>query len=232
MPAIESNPSTRHASRLSGVAWLIAAALAILPLVQPAAAAVAPEDISVVGLPDVASGEIKVEVRANAPVAWIRMKIPGVVERIEEHAPYALMGDADGELLPLDTTAMQDGAYTLHAAVRLSNGDTVTRQFDFEVDNSSTSRKIATELEAIGLPDVAKGEIFVRVRPNGSIEWMRLILPGVVKRIESSAPYSLMGDDNGKLNPLDTTTLDNGTHTLTAVARLANGDSQIGRAHV
>lgn len=81
----------------------------------------------------------------------------------------------------------------------------------------------AAEVTLSGFDNVVQGKIYAQVLVDEPVSQVRMEIPGIVKRIERSAPYGLMSDHNGKLNPWDTTAFANGDYILTVVATLKDG---------
>jgi hypothetical protein len=73
------------------------------------------------------------------------------------------------------------------------------------------------------------GRVYVFASPDTGVERLRFVLDA--DRAERAAPFDLAGSTpEGRARPLDTTRLENGLHTLTAVLDLSDGGTATARA--
>jgi len=177
-------------------------------------------EVQVVGLPSTAKGTIYPYVRVDQPVESVHMVIPGVVDRTERTAPYGLMSDHEGKINPWNTTQTADGDYVLNITVTLANGKVVTKQHAFKIANSVAP---TANITVSGLPATVSGTIYPQVLVDRRVDSVRMVIPGVLDRTERTAPYGLMSDHEGKINPWNTAQTPNGTYTLTVTANLSVG---------
>jgi hypothetical protein len=68
-------------------------------------------------------------------VRSVKFYVDGSLVRIEETAPYDLMGGSTSLANDWDTTAVDDGPHTILARMRLTNGTIVDVSSTFEVVN-------------------------------------------------------------------------------------------------
>ena len=95
-------------------------------------------NITLEGLASVVSGLIYVEAKVDQPVDSVRFELPGVVDRTERSAPYALMSDAGfGKINPLDTTTLANKSYVLTVTATLKSASVVKKTFSFTVKNDA-----------------------------------------------------------------------------------------------
>jgi outer membrane biosynthesis protein TonB len=118
-------------------AWLICASAGLLGFNAAAA------DIQLSGIGSVVSGEVRAQATVDEAVKQVQFKIPGVLNRIERIAPYALKGDRKGKLHPWDTTELANGNYFLTVIATLEDGTEVTERFPFKVENASAVQQTA-----------------------------------------------------------------------------------------
>jgi hypothetical protein len=85
----------------------------------------------------------------------------------------------------------------------------------------------AANITVPGLNDVVKGTVYAEVQADEPVAQVKMEIPGVVNRIERMAPYGLMSDKNGKLNPLDTTEHADGDYVLTVTVTFEDGSEVV-----
>ncbi|MEM1109256.1 MAG: hypothetical protein AAGH99_11270 [Planctomycetota bacterium] len=186
--------------------------------------AAAQSGITVRGLPSEAEGDVFAEILVDQPAESVRMTIPGVLDRIERFAPYGLASDSGGRLNPFDTTAHNDGDYVLTVTATLRNGNTLTRTFPFAIRNQPAP--VATpsvQVLVAGLPSTVRGTVFPEIRVNQPVDSVRMAVDGIVDRTERQAPFGLMSDSNGRVNPFDSTRYPDGDYDLNITIALSNG---------
>lgn len=99
------------------------------------------------------------------------------------------------------------------------------------VDLPAPSLKQAKTAVGSSLTDLAEatvsGDLYVVVSPQTAISSVSFAIDGVFARTESTAPFSLAGDNGpGALLPIDTTKMNNGKHVVTADVLRTNGVTQ------
>ena len=156
------------------------------------------------------SGAVNVSANAsdNIGVAGVQFRLDGVALGAEDtSAPYAV---------PWDTRTATNGSHTLTAVARDAAGhSTLSAPVAVTVDNASLVVSITAPMAGAML----SGAVTVSANASGSagVAGVQFRLDGVALGAEdTTAPYAI---------PWDTSTASNGSHTLTAVAREAGGQS-------
>lgn len=84
----------------------------------------------------------------------------------------------------------------------------------------------AANITVDGLGDIVSGEVFAQVLVDEPVEQVHMQIEGIVNRIEKMAPYGLMSDRGGKLNPWDTKGHTNGDYKLVVTVTLKDGSQE------
>jgi len=80
-------------------------------------------------------------------------------------------------------------------------------------------------IEGLEADQMVEGKLFVYVSAGEKVESVKFVIPGVIERIERSAPYALASDVEGRINPWDTRTVLNGEYVLDVTATFTGGAS-------
>jgi len=158
------------------------------------------------------AGTISVSANAsdNVGVAGVQFRLDG--------APLGAEGTASPYQVAWDTTAAPEGSHTLTAVARDAAGNTATSApVSVTVRNDKTPPTVTITSPTNG--SLVSGTISVSAdaSDNVGVAGVQFKLDGAPLGAEdTSAPYSV---------PWDTTTATNGSHTLTAVARDAAGNT-------
>jgi hypothetical protein len=94
--------------------------------------------------------------------------------------------------------------------------------------SSSSNRSSPASLSG----KTVSGKIYVFTSPDSGVYRVRFYLDnpnmtGTPRRTESSAPYDFAGGTVSTANPFDTTTVSDGSHTITAAVVLTNGSTEV-----
>lgn len=200
------------------------------------------------------SGDAFVFFTADTALREVRFSLDGSFVRVEKATPYDLGGTLpDGTARSWDTTQTSDGAHTIEAVAITSSGATLTASASVLVDNDPVEQtdsgietsgasvgdatvalyvsRLAGRGEAVALgTDPVTGEIYVFAVPSGSPDRVRFYLDPTSNplsiRTEQVTPYDLGGTrPSGAAGAFDVNSLDEGAHTLVAVAEYADGTS-------
>jgi hypothetical protein len=159
------------------------------------------------------SGSVTWTATPSAAVAEVDFVVDGTQRWVEKVSPYQYNGDPNGVL---DTRTLTDGTHTLAATAVTSGGTKVTVSRTVTVKNSTTA---VTVTNSIAQGAKIGGNVKWIATPSAPVTEVDFLIDGVQRWVEKVSPYQYNGDPNGTL---DTTTLANGSHTLTAVA-IASG---------
>lgn len=147
--------------------------------------------------------------------------------RSDTSPPWDLVGGDETTADPFDTTLLADGAHTITADFTLTTGADLTITSTFDVENlpdldvmysTSANRSSPDPLEAA----TVDGDVYVFVPDEPDIDGVEFwvddpLMAGSPVRVDTAAPWDLVGGDVSTADPFDTTTLTEGGHTLTAV---------------
>jgi hypothetical protein len=208
---------------------------------QPDRSAPEPLDGATVG------GNIYAFVGPATGVARVRFwlddpQMSGPPRQTENAAPWDFAGTASsGAANPFDTTTVPDGTHTISALVELAAGGTEVLQATVTVSNDGAPPAGRTLLVSAA-PDRSSpapldgstqdGVIYAFVGPPGDIARVRFFLDdpqmsGPPRQTENAAPWDFAGTaSSGAANPFDTTTVPDGTHTISALVELAAGGTE------
>jgi hypothetical protein len=94
--------------------------------------------VQIVGLSDgqVVSGAVAVEARTNVTPEYVHLVIPGVANRYDRSPPYSLIDHPQSVVPAWDTTAVQDGDYTLTVTVMFPDRLEMVKTLDFQIKNT------------------------------------------------------------------------------------------------
>ncbi len=154
---------------------------------------------------------------------------------IEGLGPYDFAGTGAGEqALPFNTLAQVDGDHTISAEVVFTDGSvrwvsstfsTIGGQGPGEVQHElmlsqSPARSFSSMLDS----QTVFGDIYVFLSPEADVATVSFLLDGVLQTVEGTAPFDFNGafPDSTPI-PLDTTTLTEGLHNITANLQLVGG---------
>jgi Big-like domain-containing protein len=148
----------------------------------------------------------------NVAVAGVQFKYNGInIGGEDNFAPYAVTAD---------TTAVPDGTYTLTAVARdLMGNQATSAPVTVTVSNGSSADTTPVAIASPASGATVSGTITVTASAsdNGGIAGVQFRVDGANRGSEdAAAPYSISWD---------TTTVANGSHTLTAIARDAAGNT-------
>jgi len=159
--------------------------------------------------------------------------------RVDTEAPYDLVGGDALTADPLATTDLSDGTHTLTARVTLAGADIRTLTATFEVLNAAPAAPIIrVSKESDRDPSdpldgaTVGGDIYVFVAPEDGIINLAFwiddpLRSGAPARRENKAPFDLAGGSAASANPFDTTTLSDGSHTITVRAKMTDGTKPV-----
>ena len=124
------------------------------------------------------------------------------------------------------TVTVTDGTDTDSETITITVNALPVQTFDLFV-STSANRSNPVDLDGA----VVTSNIYVFVKPETGIAQVEFYLddPTATDRMqrERYAPYDLKGGNDATANPFDTSTLTDGTHTLTTVITLANGTKEV-----
>ena len=155
----------------------------------------------------------------------------GTPYQTENNAPYDMKGgNSDGTARAFDTTDLPDGKYFLHVKILLKDGSTVKRTAYFNIINSSSlvvsldsARSNPDPLESSTL----RGLVYIHVMDDPDIDYVNFYLDsntGSPYQTENNAPYDMAGGySDGTAKAFDTTSLQDGSHTIFASIVLSDG---------
>src|SRR5262249_8687477 len=109
-----------------------------------------------------------------------------------------------------------------------TNGQSTTASISVTVANATPTSTSTTAAPQVDVTTPSNGQTLsgslpFEATPSGAtVAKVTFAVDGQTKRTETGAPYMYNGDPTGRL---DTTTLSNGTHTLSASAYGTNGQS-------
>ena len=159
----------------------------------------------------------------GTPVLRMEFLIDGASRWTENFAPYRFNGDPDGML---DTTTLTNGPHTLAVVAHASGGETAVARASVTVSNVPPF----TTSSSVENGSTLSGSLVWTAAPSGaSVEKVEFLIDGLSRWTENYSPYRFNGDPSGML---DTTTLTNGTHTLSAVAHAVDGRTATTRSVV
>ena len=146
----------------------------------------------------------------NLAVAGVQFKVDGANLGAEDTAaPYSV---------PWNTTTASDGSHTLTAVVRDTAGNTTTSAaVTVTVSNDTAGPTVAITAPASGATVSGTTTVSATASDNGGVAGVQFRLDGVNLGAEdTAAPYAVSWN---------TTTVADGSHTLTAVARDTAGNT-------
>ena len=169
---------------------------------------------------------------------WVNdVTMAGTPHQVENLPPYDLNGGQRAAANPFDASALGAGEHTITALVELVSGGSEVITASFSVSggggfdlrlSSAPNRSNAGPLEGAQV----SGDIYVFAVPAASIDrvtyWVDdTSMSGPPAQVENFAPFDLNGGSSSAANPLDTSQLGVGTHTVTALLEPLSGSSQV-----
>jgi large repetitive protein len=154
---------------------------------------------------------------SGTTVSSVDFLIDGTVKWTENISPYVFNGDGN----KLDTTTLSEGAHTLALQAHAPDGRTATTTSAVTVANGATPSSFEVT-STIAEGATLSGSLTWTATPSGTtVSSVDFLIDGTVKWTERIAPYQFNGDDPA--GTLDTTTLDDGAHTLSVEAHATDG---------
>src|SRR5438552_2215922 len=173
-------------------------------------------------------------------------QMSGTPRQTEGAAPWDFAGTAaNGTANPTNTTTIPNGSHTITAAVDKSAGGTDVLSSTFTVGNrqagppppsgfslqvsAAADRSASSALQG----RTVAGTIYVFVSPASGVTRVRFWLDnpqmsGTPRQTEGAAPCDCAGTaTNGTANPTNTTTIANGSHTITAAVDKSAGGTDV-----
>lgn len=169
------------------------------------------------------SGSVVWKADPSSAVSEVQFLIDGAKKWVERITPYQYNGDPSGVL---DTTKLADGSHTLTANAIAADGTTASTTRSVTVQNVAPSTpppppsvqlSVAT---TVAEGATLSGKTTWTASPSSAVSEVSFSIDGAKRWVERVTPYQYNGDPSGVL---DTTTLANGSHTLTATAVAADG---------
>ena len=190
------------------------------------------------------SGSVYVFTAPDSGVRQVRFYVDDAgmsgVPLIERAAPFDLRStNEDGTAKPLDTRTLANGQHTVTAAVDKAAGGTDVLQATFTVANPvATPYSLQLSMSASRASPVPlagkslSGSVYVFTAPDSGVRQVRFYVDDAgmsgVPLIERAAPFDLRStNEDGTAKPLDTRTLANGQHTVTAAVDKAAGGTDV-----
>ena len=173
-------------------------------------------------------------------------QMSGTPRQTEGAAPWDFAGTAaNGTANPTNTTTIPNGSHTITAAVDKSAGGTDVLSSSFTISNAgppppppsgfslqvsaAADRSASSALQG----RTVAGTIYVFVSPASGVTRVRFWLDnpqmsGTPRQTEGAAPWDFAGTaTNGTANPTNTTTIANGSHTITAAVDKSAGGTDV-----
>ena len=158
----------------------------------------------------------------------------GQADRVDDAAPFDLIGGDAQAADPWDTTSLSEGEHTVTILTEFTDQTTVDITATFTVDNqpevdllfsTSADRSNPQTLNETTLT----GDAYLFAGPDDPrIEEISYWIddPEMTNppyRVDDTYPYDLVGGDSQQADPLDTTTLSEGEHTVTMLLDVSSG---------
>ena len=195
------------------------------------------------------AGSIYVFVSPDAGATRVRFwldnpAMAGTPTKSEAGAPWDFAGTAaNGAANPYNTNNLTDGSHSITASVTLSGGGAAVLNATFTVDNDSTPPPAthtlmvstsSTRSNPVPLHgQTVSGSIYLFVSPESGATRVRfwldnLSMAGTPTKSEGNPPWDFAGTaQNGAANPTNTSTLANGSHSITVSVDLTGGGSSV-----
>jgi N-acetylneuraminic acid mutarotase len=186
------------------------------------------------------AGNVYVFTSPTSGVARVRFflddpAMAGAPRQTESAVPYDFAGTAaNGTANAFDVSSLAAGNHTITAAIDLTTGGTQVVNATFGVGGQlllSTSPDRTSPVALNGA--TTSGNIYVFANHTSPLLRVRFFLDnpqmtGAPRTIEAAAPYDFNATAaNGTANPFSTSTLTNGTHSITAAFDLSAGGTQV-----
>lgn len=166
------------------------------------------------------SGTAVWDAQPSSAVSEVHFLIDGVKTWVERATPYQYNGAG-----VLDTTTLANGSHTLTVTAIAADGTAASASRSVTVQNSTASSpptpppvtlSVATTI--VDGATLSGAAVWV-AQPSSAIREVHFLIDGVKRWVEGASPYRY----NGDAGVLDTSTLANGSHTLTVTAIAADG---------
>jgi hypothetical protein len=158
------------------------------------------------------SGSVTVQVAAtdNVAVAKVQLSVDGTVLASSMTAPYTFS---------LDTTTLSNASHVLTATATDTSGNAQSASLSVTVSNNVDTTPPSVSITSPSPGQTLSGSVSVQVAASDNVAVLnvQLSVDGTLVATSSTAPYVF---------PLDTTTLTNAAHTLTAKAVDTSGNTQ------
>ncbi len=201
------------------------------------------------------AGDAFVFLSSNAELSEVRFRLDGSFVRTERLTPFDLGGTRqNGSANRWDTTGVADGQHVIEATATTVSGASFTVSASFSIDNdpvehgesgveTTSEDPPADRSVALFVSDAADrgaarllgddplaDEVYIFAVPSDSAQRVRFYIDAdqqpLPVRTEQLAPFDLGGTaSNGNARSFDVSTLDEGDHTLLAVAEFADGET-------
>ncbi len=195
-----------------------------------------------------ADGDIYVFVSPSTNIYWVKFSIDGKKKWLDRAAPFDLEGGTDREADPFDASSLSSGYHTITAMIRTCDGDTETISATLHVYSSESGSSGSDESGSDSPSDsdynqwlsysadrsnkaaldgsTVSGDIYVFVSPSTNIYWVKFSIDGKKKWLDRAAPFDLEGGTDREADPFDVSSLSSGYHTITAMIRTCDGDTE------
>jgi hypothetical protein len=194
---------------------------------------------------DALTGEVYVFAVPSVKPARVRFYIDPDEQplpvRTESAVPYDLGGTRnDGSAGGFDTGALDSGTHVLLVVAEYADGTSVAETVPFEVEHPAVLPTTGYELmvsesanrsgaSTLSGETLTADEAYVFVSPVDYAESVAFYLDDASQssadRVDSVAPFDLVGGSASTAQPLDVTALESGSHSLVAVITRTNGES-------
>jgi large repetitive protein len=194
-------------------------------------------------------GDVYVFVPSAPEITRVRFflddpQMTGTPRTIEKNAPWDFAGgNSNGTAKPFNASNLTAGSHVVTAAIDRSDGSSVAESATFTVGTAPSPSPATHDLSVSFSPDrsspvplegaVLTGNVYIFVPAASDITRVRFFLDdpqmtGTPRLIEKNAPWDFAGgNSNGTAKPFDTSTLAQGSHTVTAVLDLSNSTTEV-----
>jgi hypothetical protein len=154
----------------------------------------------------------------------------GPADRVDTAAPFDLIGGDEFEAAPLDTTGLAAGEHTVTVKFEYPVLADQTVNATFTVDNVELDLKYSTDADrtpplSLNGADLS-GEVFIfAMADDPAVEQVSFWIDdeemsGDPDRVDTEAPFDLVGGDEVEADPFDTSLLLDGEHSVTVLAEI------------